>query len=66
MNFFLQRGGYPSEEVRSDLAAIQFIQHFVPSAFVKLAGDVAHASVVITLDEAADAFQFLSDRVFFA
>jgi len=45
------------------LAAVQFIEHFVPSALVKIVGDITHARVVIAVDKDANSFQLLSNWV---
>ena len=58
-----QYGGEPNREVRSNLPTVQFIGHFVPSTLVKIVGDIAHASLAVTLDKDANAFQLLSNRV---
>jgi hypothetical protein len=40
MSLLLQDAGFQMEKVRSDLDAIQFIQHFVASAFVKIVAQI--------------------------
>ena len=63
MRLASQYGEEPNQEVRLNLPTVQFIEHFVPSTLVRIVGDIAHASLAVTLDKGANAFHLLSNRV---
>jgi hypothetical protein len=59
----MQSCGLPNQELRSNLATVELIEHFVPSTFVEIIGDSAHPRFAVALAKGANAFQLLPDWV---
>ena len=50
----------------SNLATVQFIEHFVPPSFVKIVGDIADSCATIAAHEDPKALQLLAHGIFAA
>ena len=59
----LEDAGHPDEQIGDDFAAIQFVKHFVPAAWIEIMGDRGEARAAIAACEREHAFQPLANRI---
>ena len=56
--------GDPAEQAGLDLASVDFIQHLVSTARIKIEGDVAQPRIAVAANQSLESPQLLPDGVF--
>src|SRR6266436_2371474 len=58
-----QNAGKPDQQICDHIAAICFVQHFVPSAWIKIVTNRCEPCAAIAVDQHTHSFQSLPDRI---